>query len=62
MSTIISTDYITDTDIFNENSTIINNIVIFPLQMQKIKKKKIFYVGKSCNTQNSNIYIYYKNL
>ena len=46
MSTIISTDYNTDTDIFNENSTIINNIVIFPLQMQMINKKlKIFMLA-----------------
>ena len=38
MSTIISTDYNTNTDISNVNSTIINNIVIFPLQIQMINK------------------------
>ena len=46
MSTIISTDYNTNTDISNVNSTIINNIVIFPLQMQMINKKlKIFMLA-----------------
>ena len=46
MSTIISTDYNTNTDISNVNSTIINNIVIFPLQIQMINKKlKIFMLA-----------------
>ena len=48
MSTIISTDYNTNTDISNVNSTIINNIVIFPLQMQMINKKlKIFMLANN---------------